>query len=52
MTKGKDSSGERTVNKSAKTGRFVSDKTVKNNPNTTYKQTVTPPPKNPPKKGK
>lgn len=29
-----------TVNKSAKTGRFVSDKTVKNNPSTTYKQTV------------
>ena len=28
------------VNKSAKDGKFVSDKQVKNNPNTTYKQTV------------
>lgn len=28
------------VNKSAKTGRFVSDETVKKNPGTTYKQTV------------
>lgn len=30
----------KTVNKSAKNGQFVSSKTVKNNPNTTYKQTV------------
>jgi hypothetical protein len=28
------------VNKSAKTGRFVSNATVKKNPTTTYKQTV------------
>lgn len=33
------------VNKSAKDGRFVTDKAVKKSPNTTYKQTV-------PKKGK
>jgi hypothetical protein len=30
------------VNKSAKTGRFVSNETVKKNPGTTYKQTVDP----------
>lgn len=30
----------KTVNKSATTGKFVSNKTVKNNPKTTYKQTV------------
>ena len=30
------------VNKSAKTGKFVSDNTVKKNPSTTYKQTVKP----------
>lgn len=30
----------KTVNKSAKTGRFVSNNTVKKNPGTTYKQTV------------
>lgn len=29
-----------TVNKSAVTGKFVSQKTAQNNPNTTYKQTV------------
>ena len=28
------------VNKSAETGRFVSDKKVEQNPKTTYKQTV------------
>ncbi len=28
------------VNKSAKTGKFVSDKKVKSDPATTYKQTV------------
>lgn len=30
-----------TVNKSAKTGQFVSNKDVKNKPSTTYIQTVT-----------
>ena len=30
-----------TVNKSAKTGEFVSNKQVKNSPSTTYTQTVT-----------
>jgi hypothetical protein len=30
----------KTVNKSAKTGRFVSNSTVQKNPRTTYKQTV------------
>lgn len=30
----------RTVNKSAKTGKFVKSATVKKNPSTTYKQTV------------
>ena len=34
------SSGSRTVSKSAKTGRFVSNSRVEKNPNTTYKQTV------------
>lgn len=29
-----------TVNKSAKTGKFVSDSAVKKSPSTTYKQTV------------
>jgi hypothetical protein len=28
------------VNKSAKSGKFVTEKTVKKNPSTTYKQTV------------
>lgn len=32
-----------TVNKSAKTGRFVSDKEVKAKPSTTFVQTVTKP---------
>ncbi len=32
----------RQVNKSAKTGKFVSNNTVKKNPGTTYKQTVKP----------
>jgi len=32
---------KRTVNKSAITGRFVKNTDVKNNPKTTYKQTVT-----------
>jgi|GEM_PF-1030361 len=40
MAKGKSSGGSRTVNKSAVTGRFVSYKTVKSSPKTTYKQTV------------
>lgn len=40
MTKGKGSSGTKTVNKSAATGKFVSDKTVKSSPKTTYTQTV------------
>lgn len=31
---------KRTVNKSAKTGRFVSNRQVKRSPNTTYKLTV------------
>lgn len=30
----------KTVNKSACTGKFVSNRTVKNSPKTTYKQTV------------
>ena len=30
----------KTVNKSAKTGKFVSNSTVKKNPSTTYKQTT------------
>ena len=30
-----------TVNKSAITGRFVKNSTVKSNPKTTYKQTIT-----------
>jgi len=30
----------KTVNKSAKTGRFVKSTTVKKNPRTTYRQTV------------
>jgi len=36
----KGGSGTQTVNKSAATGRFVTSKTVKSSPNTTYKQTV------------
>lgn len=40
MAKGKSTRGSRTVNKSAVTGRFVSSRTVKAKPNTTYKQTV------------
>jgi hypothetical protein len=40
MAKNQCSPGSRTVNKSAITGRFVSDKTVKKNPKTTYQQTV------------
>ncbi len=40
MAKEKRFSGDRTVNKSAETGRFVSDKTVKKNPKTTYQPTV------------
>ena len=31
---------KKTINKSAISGRFVSNKTVKSNPKTTYKQTV------------
>ena len=40
MPTGKDSSGSKTVNKSAVTGRFVKGSTVKSNPKTTYTQTV------------
>lgn len=40
MAKGKGSAGTKTVNKSAVTGKFVSTKTVKASPKTTYKQTV------------
>lgn len=42
MAKGKSGAGSssRTVNKSAITGRFVSNKTVKAHPKTTVKQTV------------
>jgi hypothetical protein len=40
MAKSKSSGGRRTVNKSAVTGRFVSNRTVKSRPKTTYKQTV------------
>ncbi len=42
MAKGKSKggSGSPTVNKSAITGRFVSNKTVTKSPKTTYKQTV------------
>ena len=40
MAKEKRFGGDRTVNKSAETGRFVSDKTVKKNPKMTYRQTV------------
>lgn len=36
------SSGSRTVNKSAATGQFVSNKTVVSSPKTTYKQTTKP----------
>ena len=35
MTKDQRSSGDHTVNKSAETGRFMSDKTVKKNPKMT-----------------
>ena len=31
---------KKTVNKSAKTGKFVKSSTVKKSPSTTYKQTV------------
>lgn len=40
MAKEKRFNGDRTVNKSAETGRFVSDKMVRKNPKTTYQQTV------------
>jgi hypothetical protein len=36
----KGGSGTKTVNKSAKTGKFVSDKAMKSNPAQNYKQTV------------
>lgn len=39
MAKSK-SDGRRTVNKSAITGRFVTNRTVKASPRTTFKQTV------------
>lgn len=37
---GKQSKTRKTVNKSAKTGRFVSEKAVQRSPSTTYKQSV------------
>ena len=41
MAKGRKSGGgSRTVNKSAVTGRFVSNRTVKSSPKTTFRQTV------------
>lgn len=40
MAKGKSRGGSRTVNKSAITGRFVSNRTVKSKPKTTFKQRV------------
>src|SRR5690606_33213129 len=40
MAKGKGAGSPRTGNKSAATGRFVSSRTVKARPNTTYRQTV------------
>lgn len=41
MAKGKGTSGgTKTVNKSAVTGRFVSNSTVTRHPSTTYKQTT------------
>lgn len=36
----KSSGKTSTVNKSAKTGQFVSDRQVKQSPSTTYKQTI------------
>lgn len=44
-----DKKTQTTVNKSAVTGKFVSNKTVQSNPKTTYRQTVT---KTSSKKGK
>ena len=40
MAKSKSRGKTRTINKSAITGRFVSNRTVKSKPKTTYKQTV------------
>jgi hypothetical protein len=40
MAKDKSAGRPRTVNKSAVTGRFVSKRTIKSKPRTTYKQTV------------
>lgn len=41
MAKGRGSGGStQTVNKSAATGRFVSNNTVTRHPGTTYKQTI------------
>lgn len=31
---------KKTVNKSAKTGKFIKDSALKKNPSTTYKQTI------------
>jgi hypothetical protein len=39
---GKSGGGAKTVNKSADTGRFVSNKQVSRSPKTTYKQTTKP----------
>lgn len=39
-TSGRGIEMAKTVNKSAKTGRFVKSTTVQKNPGTTYKQTV------------
>jgi len=40
VAKGKTGDRSRTINKSAVTGKFISGKTLKTNPKTTYKQTV------------
>lgn len=52
MAKGRSSGGSRTaasssrtVNKSAVTGRFVTNRTVSSSPKTTYRQTVCKPAK-------
>lgn len=41
-SKSSGGSSPRTVNKSAATGQFVSNKTVASSPKTTYKQTTKP----------
>jgi hypothetical protein len=49
MSKNKKPTGQ-TVNKDAKTGKFVSDEYVDKHPATTYKQTIQPKPGKPTKK--